>query len=61
MRSGAAGSDGDLSEEKISTIRRMASRIGVSDEAVDEFLSLYREEQDLRARRIKAVFPIGLG
>jgi uncharacterized membrane protein YebE (DUF533 family) len=49
----AAGSDGDLADDEIETVRSMARRIGVTDEIVDEFLDLYRQEQDLKSRRVQ--------
>jgi uncharacterized membrane protein YebE (DUF533 family) len=55
----ACGADGDLHPDEIATVRSMAARLGVPDEVVDEFIALYKEEQDLKARRVQAVFPGG--
>ncbi len=56
----ACGSDGDLSEEELATVRRMAETLGVPAEVVDEFVAIYREEQGLKHRRISLAFPIGV-
>ena len=56
----ACGADGDLAEEELSTIHQMASRVGVPPEVVDEFVEIYKQEQDLKQRRIQLAFPQGL-
>jgi hypothetical protein len=56
----AAGADGDLAEDEIETVRTMAARIGVAEDVVDEMVALYREEQDLKARRARLCFHAGL-
>ncbi|HEX7277594.1 MAG TPA: hypothetical protein VF244_09500 [Acidimicrobiales bacterium] len=54
----ASGADGDLADDEIAAIRSMAARLDVTDGVVDELVGLYREEQDLKARRLKACFPM---
>lgn len=56
----ACGADGDLAEEEVATIQRMAGRVGVPSEVVDEFIDIYRQDQALKARRIQLAFPDGL-
>jgi uncharacterized membrane protein YebE (DUF533 family) len=55
----AAGSDGELADDEIATIRAVAQRLAVPDDQVDELLSLYRAEQEVKARRVRTMFPEG--
>lgn len=57
----ACGADGELAPHEIATIHRIAGRLDVPAEVVDEFLDIYRQEQRLKARRINLAFPVGFG
>ncbi len=54
----ASGSDGDLAPGEIAAIKSMAARLDVSDEIVDELVQLYRDEQELKTRRMALAFPV---
>ncbi len=56
----ACGADGELANEELETIHRMARRVEVPSEVVDEFVDIYNQEQALKARRIRLAFPQGL-
>ncbi len=56
----ACGADGDLADEELDAVRAIADRIGVEAEVVDELVDIYRQEQELKARRIALVFPAGI-
>lgn len=50
--------DGELTDAERATICRMAAEIGVTDEEVAAFEAIYAEDRALRAKRVKAVFPV---
>jgi hypothetical protein len=56
----ACGADGELADEELATIHKMAARVGVPPEVVDEFVEIYNPEQALKARRIQLAFPHGV-
>jgi hypothetical protein len=56
----ACGADGELADDELATIRKMAERVGVPGEVVDEFVDIYNQEQALKARRIQLAFPHGV-
>ena len=55
----ACGADGDLADEELATIHRMAAKVGIPAEVVDEFVDIYRHEQELKRKRIELAFPGG--
>jgi hypothetical protein len=57
----ACGADGELAPEELATVHRMADRLDIPGEVVDEFVDIYRQEQELKARRIALTFPDGFG
>jgi uncharacterized membrane protein YebE (DUF533 family) len=56
----ACGADGDLADEELAAVRAIAERIDVPAEVVDELVDIYRQEQELKRRRIELVFPSGI-
>jgi uncharacterized membrane protein YebE (DUF533 family) len=56
----ACGADGDLGDEELAAVRAIAERIDVPAEVVDELVDIYRQEQELKSRRIALVFPDGI-
>jgi uncharacterized membrane protein YebE (DUF533 family) len=57
----ACGADGELAAEEVETVRRMAERLDIPGEVVDEFVEIYRQEQELKERRVALAFPGGFG
>ena len=57
----ACGADGEIADEELAIVRGMADRLGVPAEVVDQLVEIYRQEQELKARRVKLVFPSGFG
>lgn len=53
----AASADDHYHEEEQAIIRRVASHIGVPEEIVIEIEALFREEQELKKRRLALMFP----
>jgi uncharacterized membrane protein YebE (DUF533 family) len=56
----ACGADGDLADEELAAVCAIAERIDVPAEVVDELIDIYRQEQELKSRRIALVFPDGI-
>ncbi len=56
----ACGADGDLAAEEIETVHGIAERLGVPADVVDELVEIYRQEQELKSRRIALAFPDGI-
>jgi tellurite resistance protein len=52
----ASSADGEYSDDERAAVRREASRLGVSEEIVEALEALYRDEQELKRRRIALVF-----
>jgi len=52
----ASTADHDFTDDERAEVTRVASRLGVSDEAVAAIESLARDERELRQRRIDVVF-----
>ena len=55
----ACSADGELSEGEHATIRKMAAKMGVTDDELAELVGIYADERALRDRRIKVCFPQG--
>lgn len=53
----ACGADGDLASEELEKVHAIADRLGVPPEVVDEFVDIYRQEQELKSRRAALAFP----
>jgi hypothetical protein len=53
----ACAADGDIAEGELATIRRLAQTIDVPAAVVGELVTLYRDEQQLKSRRINLVWP----
>lgn len=56
----ACGADGDVAAQELAAIKKMALKLGLTEQLVDEFKAIYDAEQALRAKRISLVFPSGL-
>ena len=56
----ACASDGDLEPHERETIHRMAGRLDIPAEVVDELVDIHRQEQALKLRRIQLAFPDGM-
>jgi len=52
----ASGSDEEYNDGERETVRRVATRLGVSEDVVAALESLYEEEQELKRKRIALVF-----
>ena len=52
----AAGADHAYDDEEIKAVRRVARRLDVADDVVADIEALYREEQELKRRRIGLMF-----
>ena len=57
----ACASDGELEAHELDTLHRMAGRLDIPADVVDELVSVHREEQALKLRRIQLAFPDGMG
>ncbi len=55
----AAGADGELHKKEIEAVYEFAKRVDVTPEQVREVQDLYEEEQQMREKRIKILFPQG--
>jgi hypothetical protein len=55
----AAGADGELHEKEIKAIYDLAKHLEVTPEQVRQVQDLYEEEQQMREKRIKILFPQG--
>jgi hypothetical protein len=53
----AAASDGPLKSREIDAISAVAKHLGMSDEKFQQILALYKEEEELRQKRIAFLFP----
>jgi uncharacterized membrane protein YebE (DUF533 family) len=56
----ACGADGELADDELAAVRAIADRVDVPAEVVDELVDIYRQEQELKSRRIALVFPGGI-
>ncbi len=56
----AAAADGELHAKEIEAIYKLAKRINVSDEQVQQIRSFIDEENKLIEKRAKTIFPDGL-
>lgn len=52
----ASGADEEYNDQERETVRRVATRLGVDEDVVADLEALYREEQDLKRKRIGLVF-----
>ena len=55
----ASAADGEYSEAEHEKICKMAKLLGVTSEEVDQLVELHKEEEQLRTKRIKLIFPNG--
>jgi len=56
----ACSADGDLHPEELRAVEQAASALGISTETVRDLVELYYEEQYLRAKRLRKLFPDGV-
>lgn len=56
----ASAADGEYSEGEKATIRRMASKLGITEVQVIELENLFAEEQALKAKIIHVLHPEGI-
>lgn len=56
----AASADGELHPKELEAIYKLAEKINVSKEKVQEILSFIAEENKLIEKRAKTIFPDGL-
>ncbi len=52
----ASGADEEYNDDEKEAVRRVATRLGVSEDVVSALESLYLEEQELKRKRIALVF-----
>lgn len=57
----AAGADGELHEKEIEATYAFAKHLDVTEEQVQQVHDLYKEEQQMREKRIAILFPEGFG
>lgn len=55
----ASAAEGDYSEQEHEKICQMAKLLGVTSEVVEQLVELHKEEEQLREKRIKLIFPNG--
>ncbi|MFP5274775.1 TerB family tellurite resistance protein [Coleofasciculus sp.] len=55
----ASAADGELSEPEQNKISQMAELLGVTSEVVQQLVELHKEEEQLRQKRIKLLYPNG--
>ncbi|MEQ9369901.1 MAG: TerB family tellurite resistance protein [Coleofasciculus chthonoplastes F3-SA18-01] len=55
----ASAADGELSEAEQNKISQMAELLGVASEVVEQLVELHKEEEQLRQKRIKLLYPNG--
>lgn len=55
----ASAADGELSKPEQEKISQMAQLLGVSSEVVEQLVELHKEEEQLRQKRIKLLYPNG--
>lgn len=55
----ASAAEGDYSEQEHEKICQMAQLLGVTSEVVEQLVELHKEEELLREKRIKLIFPNG--
>lgn len=55
----ASAADGDYSEQEHKKICQMAELLGVTSDVVAQLVELHKEEEQLREKRIKLIFPKG--
>jgi len=57
----ACSADGELHQDEIATLQRAAKAMGLeSPTVVRELIDLYHDEQHLRAKRLRHVYPDGI-
>lgn len=56
----ACSADGDLHPDELRAIEKAASVLGISMTTVGDLVELYYEEQYLRAKRLRKLFPDGV-
>ncbi|MEQ9550621.1 MAG: hypothetical protein RIM23_13510 [Coleofasciculus sp. G3-WIS-01] len=55
----ASAADGELNEPELDKISQMAELLGVTSEVVEQLVELHKEEEQLRQKRIKLLYPNG--
>ena len=55
----ASAADGELSQPEQDKICKMAELLGVTSEVVEQLVELHNEEEQLRQKRIKLLYPNG--
>jgi hypothetical protein len=55
----ACAADGDLHRDEIRVIEEAAASLGLAPSTVRDLMDLYHEEQFLRAKRLRRLFPDG--
>lgn len=55
----ASAADGEYSEQEHEKICQMAKLLGVTADVVEQLVELHKEEEQLRSKRIKLIFPNG--
>lgn len=56
----ACDSDGTYNEGEKATVRKIASKVGVSEDVIKQLESLYEEEKKLFDKKISILFPKGV-
>ncbi|WP_371357653.1 TerB family tellurite resistance protein [Hydrocoleum sp. CS-953] len=56
----ACSADAEYHKNEQAYVRKMAGLIGVSEEEVTQLEAMYFEEERLREKRVKLLFPDGL-
>jgi hypothetical protein len=57
----AASADGELHAKELEAVHKLAKKMNVSDEQVQQIRSFIDEENKLIEKRAKTIFPDGLG
>jgi len=56
----ACMADGELAPGETAALEKAAAALGLDKSVVGELVKLYRDERDLRERRLRAIFPKGI-
>ena len=56
----ACAADGELHPQELRAVEQAASALGISTTTVGDLVELYYEEQYLRAKRLRKLFPDGV-
>ena len=55
----ACDADGEISDGEMATILKLAKQLNISAEVVRSIKALYREEMEMRSKKLKILFPSG--